>query len=443
MTSAEPQPMEFGPPGPLRGIATVPGDKSISHRALMLAGMACGRSRIEGLSGGQDVLSTATTLRAMGVRIQTAGPGAVLVDGVGTGCLLQPREPLDMGNSGTSARLLMGLVASHPVTATFIGDASLSGRPMARVTRPLERMGATILAAPGDRLPLTIRGACPALASSYYAPVPSAQVKSALLLAGLNAPGMTVIVEPVPTRDHSERMLKWFGADLDVREGPQGERHIRLRGEAELRPRDIAVPGDISSAAFLIVAALIVPGSELRIQGVGINATRTGLLDVLRRMGASISVRDERELGGEPVGDIEAKHSRLSAVDVPAEAVPAMIDEFLAFFIAAAFAEGTSRASGLAELRVKESDRLAAMAAGLRSIGVEAEEHGDGLAIHGSAGGPVPGGGTVDPKLDHRIAMSFAVAGLHSARAVTVADMSPVSTSFPGFAAALTSLAAR
>jgi 3-phosphoshikimate 1-carboxyvinyltransferase len=443
MTSAEPQPMEFGPAGPLKGIAAVPGDKSISHRALMLAAMACGRSRIEGLSGGEDVLSTASALTAMGVRIETAGEGAVLVDGVGTGCLLQPQGPLDMGNSGTSARLLMGLVASHPVTATFIGDASLSRRPMVRVTRPLERMGANILAAPGDRLPLTIRGASPALALSYRAPVASAQVKSALLLAGLNAPGITEVIEPVPTRDHSERMLKWFGADLQVETGPQGERHIRLRGEAELRARDITVPGDFSAAAFLIVAALIVPGSELRIESVGINPSRTGLLDVLRHMGASISIRDERELGGEPVADIEVKHSRLSAVHVPAEAVPAMIDEFPAFFIAAAFAEGTSRARGLAELRVKESDRIAAMAAGLRSIGVDAEEQDEALAIHGSAGAPVPGGGTVDPRLDHRIAMSFAVAGLHAARAVTVADMSPVATSFPGFAAALSGLAAR
>jgi 3-phosphoshikimate 1-carboxyvinyltransferase len=441
MTSAEPKSMEFGPAGPLKGTTTVPGDKSISHRALMLAAMARGRSRIEGLSPGEDVLATASALRAMGVGIEQAGEAAVLVDGVGTGCLLQPREPLDMGNSGTSARLLMGLVASHSVTGTLIGDASLSRRPMARVTRPLERMGATILAAPGDRLPLTIRGACPALAASYRAPIASAQVKSALLLAGLNTPGITEVIERVPTRDHSERMLKWLGADLDVADSPQGERHIRLRGEAELRPKEIIVPGDISAAAFLIVAALIAPGSELRIEGVGINRSRTGLLDVLRRMGASISILDEREIGGEPVADIGVKHSRLSAIHVPPDAVPSMIDEFPAFFIAAAFAEGTSRASGLAELRVKESDRIAVMAAGLRSIGVEAEEQGDGLLIGGSGGAPVPGGAMIDPRLDHRIAMSFAVAGLHAKRAITVADMSPVATSYPGFAATLARLA--
>jgi 3-phosphoshikimate 1-carboxyvinyltransferase len=313
---------------------------------------------------------------------------------------------------------------------------------MARVTRPLERLGAAILSAPGDRLPLTIRGACPALPLSHRTIAPSAQVKSALLLAALNTAGATEIIEPVPTRDHSERLLKLFGAALDVQEGPQGERHIRLHGEAELRPRDLKIPGDLSAAAFLIVAALVVPGSWLRLEGIGVNPMRTGLLDMLRNMGGQITLSNHRDLSGEPVADIEVRHSRLAAVDVPAEAVPAMIDEFPAFFIAAAFAEGTSRARGLAELRVKESDRIAAMAAGLGAIGVAADEQEDGLAIRGSGGAALPGGALIDPHLDHRVAMSFAVAGLHSKRAISLADMSPADTSFPGFAAALAGLAA-
>jgi 3-phosphoshikimate 1-carboxyvinyltransferase len=345
-----------------------------------------------------------------------------------------------MGNSGTSARLLMGLVASHPIAATFTGDASLSRRPMARVVRPLERIGAAFLGPAGDRLPLTIRGASPALALVHRMEVASAQVKSALLLAALNTPGTTEVVEPIPTRDHSERMLKLFGAPLEIAAGANGERRLRLTGQAELRPQQLQVPGDISSAAFLVVAALVVPGSDLRIENVGINPLRTGLIDALREMGGQIELSDERKIGGEPVADLRIRHSRLRGIDTAPEAAPSMIDEFPIFFIAAAFAEGTTRTSGLAELRVKESDRIAAMATGLRAIGVSAAEQPGGLVIEGSAGAPIAGGGAVDPRLDHRIAMSFAVAGLHARRAVRVLDMSPVATSFPDFAATLAEL---
>ena len=441
MSSAEPQPMEFAPAGPLAGVVSVPGDKSISHRALMISAMALGRSRIEGLLTGEDVMSTAAALRAMGVRIEAGSSGAYEVDGVGAGALIEPAAPLDMGNSGTSARLLMGLVASHNIAATFTGDASLSRRPMARVVRPLRRIGAAFLGSTGDRLPLTVRGASPALPLVHRMEVASAQVKSALLLAGLNTPGITEVIEPVPTRDHSERMLKLFGAPLDIGDGADGGRRLRLTGQAELRPQHLHVPGDISSAAFLIVAALVVPGSDLRIEGVGINPLRTGLLDQLRRMGGDIALSDQRDVGGEPVADIRVRHSRLRAIDVAAEAAPSMIDEFPIFFIAAAFGEGTTRTSGLAELRVKESDRIAAMAEGLRAVGVVATEQPDGLLIEGSAGAALPGGGSIDPRLDHRIAMSFAVAGLHARRPISVADMSPVATSYPNFSATLAGLA--
>ncbi|HEY0413958.1 MAG TPA: 3-phosphoshikimate 1-carboxyvinyltransferase, partial [Allosphingosinicella sp.] len=305
MTRAEASKAAFGASGPLRGTARVPGDKSISHRALMLAAIACGRSRIEGLSEGGDVRSTAAALRAMGAGIERSG-GAWEVDGVGTGGLLQPRQALDMGNSGTSARLLMGLVASHAITATFVGDASLSGRPMARVAGPLRRIGAEIIASPGERLPLAVRGLCPAVPLTHLMAVPSAQVKSALLLAALNIPGETRVIEPAATRDHSERMLKAFGADIRI----EGEA-IALTGEAELKPRSLAVPADPSAAAFLVVAALIVPGSEVRIEGVGLNPGRTGLFTMLREMGADLAFSGEREAGGEPVADVTARHSAL------------------------------------------------------------------------------------------------------------------------------------
>ena len=435
MTPAEPLPMTFAPAGPLKGIARVPGDKSISHRALMLAAMARGTSRIDGLSDGTDVAATSAALGAMGVGIGRSG-GSVLVDGVGTGGLLPPEGALDMGNSGTATRLLMGLVASHPVSAAFTGDASLCRRPMDRVIAPLRRLGADILASAGGRLPLMIRGLCPAVPLTHRLDIASAQVKSALLLAALNTPGITRVIEPVRTRDHSERLLDRFGARI-ARRGAE----IELHGEAALRPQHVEVPGDASAAAFLIVAALVVPGSHVRIEGVGVNPMRTGLFELLGAMGADLRIENPRDLGGEPVADIVAAYSPLRAVDVPPDIIPAMIDEFPIFFIAAAFADGVSRATGLAELRVKESDRIAAMAAGLRAIGVTARDGEDGLVVEGSAGRPVAGGATIASALDHRVAMSFAVAGLHAAKPVTVDDMSPVATSFPAFASTLGELA--
>ncbi|WP_414639532.1 3-phosphoshikimate 1-carboxyvinyltransferase [Allosphingosinicella sp.] len=435
------QPMSFSASGPLKGAAEVPGDKSISHRALMLAAVACGRSRIAGLSEAEDVASTAAALRAMGVKIERADDGAWEVHGVGTGALLQPRSALDMGNSGTSARLLMGLIASHPVTATFTGDASLSRRPMDRVIAPLQRLGAEATAAPGGRLPLTLRGVCPALPLTHRLTVASAQVKSALLLAGLNTPGITTVIEEVPTRDHTERMLQLFGAEVQVADR-NGTREISVRGEADLRPQALHIPADPSAAAFLAVAALIVPGSAIRIEGVGVNPMRMGFYDTLREMGADLHFSAQRMVSGEPVADLEVRHAPLSAVSIDRARAPAMIDEFPIFFIAAAFAEGESRATGLSELRVKESDRIAAMAAGLQAIGAEVAESDDGLIIRGSGGAPLAGGATIASRLDHRISMSFAVAGLRCAAPVTVDDMNPVSTSFPGFAAALQGLAA-
>jgi 3-phosphoshikimate 1-carboxyvinyltransferase len=429
----------FSPQGPLRGTVAVPGDKSISHRALILSALARGRSEIQGLSRGGDVMSTAAAMRAFGARIEPQGEGWA-VDGVGVGALLQPAQALDMGNSGTSARLLMGLAATHPITATFTGDASLSRRPMNRVIAPLTRLGAAFEAAPGGRLPLTLRGIAPAAPLLHRMEVASAQVKSALLLAALNTPGITRVLERVPTRDHSERMLKGAGADLWAEDTSEG-RLISLRGEAELKPQRLFVPRDPSQAAFPLVAALVVPGSEVRVDSVGINPTRAGLFEILRAMGADLRFENRREEGGEPVADIVARHSALTAVDVPPELAPSMIDEFPIFFIAAAFAQGTTRTSGLEELRVKESDRLSAMAAGLSAIGVPATQSPDGLQVTGTGGDPLPGGGEpVDPRLDHRIAMSFAVAGLHARAAIEVADMSPVDTSFPGFAAMLEGL---
>jgi 3-phosphoshikimate 1-carboxyvinyltransferase len=434
MHGAAPRPRRFSAPAALAGRVRVPGDKSISHRSLMLSALAVGRSRITGLLEGEDVLATAAAMRAMGALIARDSDGAWQVDGVGVGGLRQPVAALDMGNSGTSTRLLMGLVASHPITATFVGDASLSGRPMGRVIEPLARMGADITASPGGRLPLMLRGLCPAVPISYRLPVASAQVKSAILLAGLNTPGITRVIEPVQTRDHSERMLRGFGADLNVEEGPEG-RVIAIRGEAELRACDIVVPGDPSSAAFPVVAALLVPGSEIRVDNVGLNPTRAGLFQVLRDMGADIAFADERSVGGEPVADLIVRASALHGIDVPAEIAPSMIDEFPILFVAAALAKGRTVTRGLEELRVKESDRLALMAEGLRAIGARVEETADGLVIDGTGGDPLAGGATIATKLDHRIAMSFAVAGLASRDPVTIDDMGPVATSFPTFEA--------
>lgn len=432
MSESSPVSRTFAPSGPLRGTIRVPGDKSISHRSLMFGALAVGETRISGLLEGHDVLATADALRAMGATITRHAPGEWSVHGVGIGGLLQPQGALDMGNSGTSTRLLMGLVASHAITATFTGDASLSGRPMGRVIEPLSQMGASVQASPGGTLPLMLSGCQPAVPITYRLPVASAQVKSAVLLAGLNTPGITTVIEPVPTRDHSERMLKGFGAELTVEE-TNDERIIRIHGPAELAPQTITVPGDPSSAAFFIVAALLVEGSDLTIENVGMNDTRAGLVTVLRQMGGDIDLLNAREVGGEPVADLRVRHSQLSGITVDPAIAPSMIDEFPILFVAAALAEGTTITTGLEELRVKESDRISAMAAALSLAGAEVEETEDGLTIHGSAGNPLRGGGPVTTHLDHRIAMSMAVAGLASETGVTVDDTSPIATSFPTF----------
>lgn len=446
MSSADPaqtRPRRFLPAGPLKGRIRVPGDKSISHRAIMLSSLAVGESRISGLLEGEDVLSTAAAMRAMGADVRRIGEGEWRVHGVGVGSLLQPQGALDMGNSGTSTRLLMGLVASHPITACFVGDASLSKRPMKRVTDPLSLMGADFAASPGDRLPLMLRGASPAVPIAYRLPVASAQVKSAVLLAGLNTPGITRVIEPVPTRDHSERMLKGFGADLTVEIEADGTRIIEIRGEAELRPQIIDVPGDPSSAAFFIVAALVVPGSELTIENVGLNPTRAGIVEVLRLMGGDIEETNARDVGGEPVADLVVRHSQLKGIEVDPAIAPSMIDEFPALFVAASLAEGRTVTSGLDELRVKESDRLAVMADALTSAGARVAEEDDGLVIEGSGGAPLRGSASrpVATHLDHRIAMSMAVAGLASKDGVEVDDTRPIATSFPAFETLLGGLA--
>jgi 3-phosphoshikimate 1-carboxyvinyltransferase len=432
-------PLEIAPATCLSGRVTVPGDKSISHRALMLSALAVGESRIEGLLEGEDVLATAAAMRAMGATIERDADGAWHVHGVGVGGLLQPEAALDMGNSGTSARLLMGLVASHPITATFIGDASLSGRPMGRVIEPLGRMGADITASPGGRLPLMLRGLTPAIPIEYILPVASAQVKSAILLAGLNTPGITRVIEPIATRDHSERMLAGFGATLTVETTNQG-RIISITGEAELKPQQIVVPGDPSSAAFWAVAASIVPGSDVIIANVGMNPTRTGLFTALRMMGADITELDQRIVGGEPVADLRVRHAPLSAMEVPRDLAPSMIDEYPVLFVAAALAEGRTVARGAHELRFKESDRIATMVAALSAIGVTLEEYEDGLAITGSGGEPLAGGGQIASRLDHRIAMSMAVAGLVCRKPLTIDDVSPIATSYPIFLETLAAL---
>ncbi len=435
-----PTPRRFMPSGALKGAIRVPGDKSISHRSIMLGALAVGETRVTGLLEGEDVLATAAAMRAMGASVERTGEGEWSVHGVGVGALLQPEAPLDMGNSGTSTRLLMGLVASHAIETHFFGDASLSKRPMGRVIEPLSLMGAAFDASEGGRLPLTVRGASPAVPIEYRLPVASAQVKSAVLLAGLNTPGITTVIEPVPTRDHSERMLRGFGAELEVETDSAGVRTIRIRGEAELRPQTIEVPGDPSSAAFFIVAALVVPGSELLIENVGLNPTRAGLIAVLRQMGGDITEVNPREVGGEPVADLLVRHSALKGIEVDPAVVPSMVDEFPVLFVAAALAEGTTITSGLEELRVKESDRITVMAEALTVAGARVRETEDGLVIEGSGGEPLRGGGPIATHLDHRIAMSMAVAGLASKSGVEVDDTRPIATSFPVFESLLDQL---
>jgi len=418
--------------GPLTGRVRVPGDKSISHRALILGAMTVGESTVAGLLEGEDVLHTADAMRALGARLERGADGIWRINGVGVGGFAQPAGPLDFGNSGTGCRLAIGAVAGCPVTATFDGDASLRKRPMRRVLDPLERMGARVIeAVGGDRLPLTLQGARDPIPIVYESPVASAQIKSAVLLAGLAAPGETTVIETEASRDHTERMLRYFGAKIVSR--PHGEhgRRITLAGQPELAPANVVVPADPSSAAFPLVAALIVPGSDVVLEAVMTNPFRTGLYTTLREMGAQIETLATRNDGGEEVADLRVKTSALKGVAVPAARAPSMIDEYPVLAVAASFAEGVTRMAGLQELRVKESDRLQATAAMLRANGVEIGIDGDDLIVHGKPA--VAGGGEVATHMDHRIAMSALIMGLASDNPVRIDDSGFIATSFPGF----------
>ena len=438
----EAQPMKALKSGPLSGTALVPGDKSISHRALIFGAMAVGETRITGLLEGQDVLDTAKAMRAFGATVTRHGLGEWTVNGVGVGGFQEPADVIDCGNSGTGVRLIMGCMATSPITATFTGDASLRKRPMGRVTDPLALFGARAYGRQGGRLPMTIVGAANPVPVRYALPVASAQVKSAVLLAGLNAPGETVVIEREPTRDHSERMLRGFGAELSVEQTSEGH-VITLKGRPELRPQSVAVPRDPSSAAFPVCAALIVPGSEIMVPGVSQNLTRNGLFLTLVEMGAEIDFVNPRDEGGEPVADLRVRFSgAMKGIEVPPERAPSMIDEYPILSVVAAFAEGRTVMRGVKELRVKESDRIDAMARGLEACGVRIEEDEDTLIVHGMGPGGVPGGATAKTHLDHRIAMSFLVCGMAAQQPVAVDDAAPILTSFPIFEGLMTGLGA-
>ncbi|MER8901073.1 3-phosphoshikimate 1-carboxyvinyltransferase [Mesorhizobium sp. M0772] len=432
----------------LSGTARVPGDKSISHRSMMFGGLASGETRVTGLLEGEDVMRTAAAMKAMGAHIEKRGAEWV-VRGTGNGALLQPEGPLDFGNAGTGSRLTMGLVGTYDMETTFIGDASLSGRPMGRVLEPLRQMGVQVLkATPGDRMPITLHGPKHAAPITYRVPMASAQVKSAVLLAGLNTPGITTVIEPVMTRDHTEKMLRGFGANLSVETDERGVRHIFIEGQGKLTGQTIAVPGDPSSAGFPLVAALIVPGSDIVIENVLMNPTRTGLLLTLQEMGGQIDILNPRNAGGEDVADLRVRYSELKGVTVPPERAPSMIDEYPVLAVAASFAEGETLMQGLEELRVKESDRLAAVANGLKLNGVDCTEGEASLAVRGKPGGKGLGGHpngqdtTVQTHLDHRIAMSFLVMGLATEKPVTIDDAAMIATSFPEFMGLMTGLGA-
>jgi 3-phosphoshikimate 1-carboxyvinyltransferase len=427
--------------GPCTGRVRVPGDKSISHRALILGALAVGKTRISGLLEGEDVINTGKAMRALGARVERMGEGLWQVDGVGVGGFAEPSIPLDFGNSGTGCRLVIGAVAGCPITATFDGDASLRKRPMTRVLDPLQRMGArTLSVADGGRLPVTLQGARDVIPIVYEPPAASAQLKSAVLLAGLAAAGETTVVEAEATRDHTERMLRHFGAEVQVEPFGHDGRRITLVGQPELVCADVVVPADPSSAAFPLVAALIVPGSEIVIEGVTTNPLRSGLLKTLDEMGASIALLNRRNEGGEDVADLHARHVSLKGVEVPAPRAPTMIDEYPILAVAAAYADGTTIMRGLHELRVKECDRLAATAAMLSGNGVEVEIVGDDLIVHGR--GRVPGSGLVATHMDHRIAMAALIMGLGAEKPVAVDDIGFIATSFPGFPAMMRSLGA-
>lgn len=419
----------------LRGTPRVPGDKSMSHRALMLGGLAAGRTRIAGLLESDDVFNTARAMRALGATVRSEGD-IWFVDGVGNGALLAPEAPLDFGNSVTGCRLMMGLVGVYDFATTFVGDASLTKRPMGCVLAPLRQMGVQMASAEAGHLPVTLHGPKTANPVSYRMPMASTQVKSAVLFAGLNAPGITTVIEPAPTCDQTERMLQAFGADLTVDTGADGERIIRLEGQGRLTGGDIDIPGDLSLAAFPLVAALLVPGSDITILNVLMNPCRTGLILTLQAMGARIGVLNARTQGGEDVADLRVRFSELKGVTVPVDRAPSMIDEYPVLAVAAAFAEGRTVMSGLEELRVEESDRLAAVAAGLRLNGVDCEQGPAGLVVQGRPAGSGLGnaaGATIATHLDHRIAMSFLVMGLASEHPVTVDDATMIAASFPGF----------
>jgi 3-phosphoshikimate 1-carboxyvinyltransferase len=441
--AAAPRPLSARAGSPLRGRIRVPGDKSISHRSLMFGAISLGETRIEGLLEADDVLATGRAMAAMGAGVVRDGEGAWRVAGLGCGGLLEPESVLDFGNAGTGSRLTMGLVGGHAFAATFVGDASLSRRPMGRVLDPLRAMGVEVIARTKDRLPLTLRGPATPVPITYRVPMASAQVKSAVLLAGLGAPGVTTVIEPVATRDHTERMLEGFGAALSVEVDANGARVIRLEGRPDLKAQHVVVPGDPSSAAFAIVAGLIVPGSDVTVENVLLNPLRTGLLATLIEMGADLTIENERLSGGERIGDVRARHSTLKGVVVPPERAPAMIDEYPILAIAAALAEGPTVMDGLEELRVKESDRLAAVARGLEANAVVCTEGETSLVVAGRAAGRTIGGGTVATHLDHRIAMSFLVLGLAADRAVSVDDTAMIATSFPSFRGLMEGLGAR
>jgi 3-phosphoshikimate 1-carboxyvinyltransferase len=429
--------------GPLTGEAHVPGDKSISHRSLILGALSVGETRIEGLLEGEDVLDTARAMRAFGAEVIDHGAGRWSVHGVGVGGFREPDQVIDCGNSGTGVRLIMGAMATSPITATFTGDASLNKRPMARVTDPLALFGAQSVGRSGGRLPMTIVGAADPVPVRYTVPVPSAQVKSAVLLAGLNAPGQTVVIEREATRDHTERMLAGFGAEIVTRDTDEG-REITLTGQPELVAQDIVVPRDPSSAAFPVCAALIVPGSDVLVPNIGLNPTRAGLFTTLREMGADLTYENLREEGGEPVADLRARFSPdLKGIEVPPERAASMIDEYPVLSVVAACATGQTVMRGVKELRVKESDRIEAMATGLRANGVSVEDGPDWWTVTGLGHGNIPGGATVASHLDHRIAMSFLVLGMVSRAPVTVDDASPIATSFPVFEPLMRTLGAQ
>lgn len=426
-------PMTSRPCGPLKGEAHVPGDKSISHRSLILGALSVGETRIEGLLEGEDVLATAEAMRAFGARVEHLGPGEWRVSGVGVGGFAEPGDVIDCGNAGTGVRLIMGTMATTGISATFTGDASLRSRPMGRVTDPMALFGAQSVGREGGRLPMTIVGAADPVPVRYVVPMPSAQVKSAVLLAGLNAPGQTVVIEKEATRDHTERMLAGFGAEITVEDTDEG-RVITLTGQPELTPQNIVVPRDPSSAAFPVCAALIVPGSDVLVPNIGLNPTRAGLFDTLREMGADLTYENMREEGGEPVADLRAKYSPdMKGIEVPPERAASMIDEYPVLSVVAANASGQTVMRGVKELRVKESDRIEAMASGLRANGVTVEDGADWWIITGLGAGNVPGGGTAASHLDHRIAMSFMCLGMASQKPVSVDDGGPIATSFPIF----------